>query len=134
MAWPIPSATPPCPCRSTISGLMMFPQSSTATYRRILMCPVSLSISVTAICVPKPKVKFGGSQKCVATRPGSGVGGSFRARYDAPATSANVLVVPCLLQITPPLSELTLVHSNTSAPYFLCLTFDSTHPHYQPPL
>ena len=32
--------------------------------------PVSLSISVTAICAPKGKAKFGGSQKRVATKSG----------------------------------------------------------------
>ncbi len=42
--------------------------------------PVSRSTSVTTMCAPKGKVKLGGSQKCVATRPGSVLGGSFMAR------------------------------------------------------
>ena len=43
------------------------------------MLPVSRSTSVTTMCAPKGKVKFGGSQKWVATRPGSVFGGSLLA-------------------------------------------------------
>ncbi len=43
----MPMASPPWICPSTIIGLMMFPQSSTATKRRILTIPVPRSMSTT---------------------------------------------------------------------------------------
>jgi hypothetical protein len=57
----MPWATPPITWPSTISGLMMLPQSSTATYLSIRVDPVSGSTSTTQMCAPAGKVKLGGS-------------------------------------------------------------------------
>ena len=58
----MPWAIPPCSCPSTICGLTIRPQSSTATKRRTVVIPVSVSTSTTQMCVPNGQVKFGGSK------------------------------------------------------------------------
>ncbi len=57
----MPCATPPCTWPSTIIGLMIVPQSSTATYFTMSVLPVSVSTSTTQTCAPAGQVKFGGS-------------------------------------------------------------------------
>ena len=53
--------SPPWIWPSTIIGLMMLPQSSTATNRRTLTWPVPLSMSTTQMYDPNGNVRFGGS-------------------------------------------------------------------------
>ena len=48
-AMPMPSASPPWIWPSTTIGLMRTPQSSTAMKRRTVTCPVSGSMSTTAM-------------------------------------------------------------------------------------
>ena len=60
-AGPSPCVSPPWICPSTIMGLMMFPQSSTATNRLTLTSPVPRSMSTTQMYVPNGNVRFGGS-------------------------------------------------------------------------
>jgi hypothetical protein len=59
---------------------MTRPQSSTATYRRILTCPVSGSTSTTQAWVPKGNTKLEGSQLACPSSPGSIPSGRFHAR------------------------------------------------------
>ena len=56
-----PIVRPPWICPSTIIGLMIVPQSSTATKRRIFTSPVPRSMSTTQMYEPKGNVRFGGS-------------------------------------------------------------------------
>jgi hypothetical protein len=56
-----PIVRPPWTWPCTIIGLMMLPQSSIATNRRMLTRPVPLSISTTQMYEPNGKVRFGGS-------------------------------------------------------------------------
>ena len=48
----MPCASPPWIWPSTITGLMILPMSSTQTYLRILVNPVSVSISTAHRWVP----------------------------------------------------------------------------------
>ena len=64
----MPWATPPITWPSTIIGLMMVPQSSTATYLSIRVEPVSGSTSTTQMWVPDGKVQLGGSKAALPSR------------------------------------------------------------------
>src|SRR5271154_2624458 len=88
-------------------------------------------MSVTTRCAPNGKVKFGGSQKCVATRPGWVLGGSFIARYDAKATSFTETLLPVRLQTHWPPEKLTSSDSRSIAPNFLILAFRSWSAKYR---
>ncbi|MND05221.1 hypothetical protein D3C83_258740 [compost metagenome] len=57
----MPCARPPCTCPATIIGLMIRPKSSDAVKLTIVSCPVSGSISISAMWAPDGKVKFFGS-------------------------------------------------------------------------
>ncbi len=48
----MPCATPPCTCPSTIIGLMTLLMSSTHTYERMVVRPVSVSTSTAHRWVP----------------------------------------------------------------------------------
>ena len=67
----MPCTSPPCVCPPTISGLMITPTSSTATYLRIDTCPVSVSTSTAHRCVPCGKLKVSGSNVASASMLGS---------------------------------------------------------------
>ena len=56
---------------ATISGLMILPMSSTATYLRIVTAPVSVSTSTAHRCVPCGKLKLSGSNVASASMSGS---------------------------------------------------------------
>ena len=60
-AIPNPSHRPPWIWPSTIIGLILTPQSSTATIRRTFHTPVSGSTSTTTAYVPNGNVRLGGS-------------------------------------------------------------------------
>ena len=60
-AMPIPSASPPWTCPSTIIGLIRTPQSSTATMFKTSQTPVSGSTSTLTIYTANGQVRFGGS-------------------------------------------------------------------------
>src|SRR5579864_7740127 len=93
--------------------------------------PVSRSTSVTTRSAPKGKVKLGGSQKWVATSPGSVLGGSFMARYAAAAIPLRPTVLPDLLQVHSPLAKVTSSDSKSMAPNFLILVFRSCSAKYR---
>ncbi len=57
----MPWAMPPCTWPSTIIGLTTLPTSSTQTYLRIFVIPVSVSTSTAHRCVPCGKEKVSGS-------------------------------------------------------------------------
>src|SRR5579863_7681832 len=92
--------------------------------------PVSRSTSVTTRCAPNGKVKLGGSQKCVETRPGSVFGGSFMARYEAAAISFNETLLPVLLSVHCPPEKVMSSDSSRIAPNFLILAFRSCKAKY----
>ena len=80
---------PPCTCPSTSRGLICGPQSSTATYFTIVTWPVSRSTSTATMWAPNGNVKFFGSKKLEASRPGSKSAGRFLATYASEATSVQ---------------------------------------------
>ena len=83
------------------------------------------------MCAPKGNVKFGGSQKCVATRPGSVFGGSFMARYAAPAISPNDdRSCRSCCQVHAPPANVTSSDSSSIAPNFLIFAFSSCSAKY----
>ena len=57
----MPCTRPPCTWPATISGLTMLPMSSTQTYLRIFVSPVSVSTSIAHRWVPCGKEKLTGS-------------------------------------------------------------------------
>src|SRR5918993_146532 len=87
----MPWATPPITWPSTTIGLMMVPQSSTATYLSIRVDPVSGSTSTTQMWVPDGKVQLGGSKAALASSTGSTPSGRLWAAQDEKASSGTVL-------------------------------------------
>src|SRR5205807_3036981 len=110
-----------CTCPLTRAGLTTLPQSSTLTYLTRVTLPVSMSTSTTATCVPKGKVKLGGSKTRVNCRPGSIPSGSFTPLYASRATAANVTDLPgAPLTATVPSTSSTSSNdaSSSAAPIF----------------
>src|SRR5918996_6589004 len=87
----MPWATPPITWPSTTNGLMMVPQSSTATYFLIRVEPVSGSTSTTQMLVPDGKVQLGGSNTALASSNGSTPAGMLWAVQAEKASSGTVL-------------------------------------------
>ena len=83
----MPCTRPPCTCPATISGLMMLPMSSQATYLRIFTAPVSVSTSIAHRWVPCGKEKLTGSYVASASSDGSTPSGRLCAANTAVAIS-----------------------------------------------
>ena len=84
----MPWTRPPWTWPSTMSGLMIVPMSSTQTYLRIVVAPVSVSTSIAHRCVPCGKEKLSGSKVASASMLGSTPSGRLWPVHVASAISA----------------------------------------------
>ncbi len=83
----MPCTRPPCTWPATISGLTMLPMSSTQTYLRIFVSPVSVSTSIAHRWVPCGKLKLTGSKVASESIVGSIPSGRLWAAKTAVAIS-----------------------------------------------
>ena len=74
----MPWATPPCTWPSTMLGLIIRPQSSDTTNRRISTLPVAGSTSTVAPCVAFDHMLVGAMLRCTTSSVRSSSGGSVR--------------------------------------------------------
>ena len=90
----MPCTTPPAVWPSTTFGLIMTPQSSEITYRRILTMPVSWSTSTVTAWQALENMYCGALYRLETSMPSSASGGSAPGLMAAAAIWASVTLLP----------------------------------------